>query len=129
MRSGFILLFTTIYQSIIQAKGSFLTPASKNLNINTFLRNNLFNYNTKLYNVIKGVEDEDLGVDPGSGGVSLAIESAIKIIGNVAYKKDGPVAKPMDLKQYKKVVQIDEAAVRGNIICTGSGKEVYQISG
>merc|ERR1719222_1812919 len=90
---------------------------------------------TKLRDVIKS-EELDFDFDVGKGGVDLALNSAIKISGNVKHKPGKATPKIKDLMRYGKVEPIDESDARealskigGTIICTGQGKEFFKDPG
>ena len=87
---------------------------------------------TCLNSVIKGEDVDAEIVDPGLGGVRLAEESAIKIVGDVKHKPGSADPKPMDLLRYTQVKEISEADVNKagiKIVTVGLGKELYKDPG
>jgi len=89
----------------------------------------------KLGSVIKS-EEIDFDFDVGQGGVRLAMESAIKIAGNVKHKPGNAEPKVSDLLRYTSVTELEEKYVQehlkssgGNVVCTGIGKEFYKDPG
>jgi len=137
MRSVFCLLFATINQSI-NTRGFFHSLGRSKVN-RCFLHPLDKDYQstkTKLYRVIPGTNDEEEIMVNDKDYVRLTQESAIKITGEILYEKKELKALPKELKRYKKVIQInndvfqEEMKKLGNIvICKGSGKELYSISG
>jgi len=80
--------------------------------------------------VIYGTKEEDL-IDEGQGGVRLAMENAIKIIG-VASKKDSKEVQATDLLRYTKLASLDQSEVDSimnehgiSVVATGKGVEKY----
>jgi hypothetical protein len=87
--------------------------------------------NTAL-SVIKS-EEMDFERDIGRGGVRLAQESAVKMVGQVKHKP-GVSATPVmqELIRYTTVSSLEEISVKdqlqtmgATIVCTGQGKELY----
>jgi hypothetical protein len=77
-------------------------------------------------------EELDFEVDMGRGGVRLAQESAVKLVGAVKHKPGSASPKMSDLIRYTAVTSLEEKAVReqlkgmgATIVCTGQGKENY----
>jgi hypothetical protein len=86
---------------------------------------------SSLFDVIRSSE-LDNAVDEGEGGVRLAMESAIKIIGTVEHKPGSATPKPSNLLRYTQVQQVSEDQVKDapiRIVCTGRGKELYKDPG
>jgi hypothetical protein len=86
---------------------------------------------SSLFDVIRASE-LDNAVDEGEGGVRLAIESAIKIIGVVEHKPGSANPKPSNLLRYTQVQQVSEDQIKAapiRIVCTGIGKEFYKDPG
>merc|ERR1712194_465267 len=70
------------------------------------------------------------------GGVRLAQESAIKIVGEIKHKPGKSESLPSDLMRYNNLKTVDESAVQGalsntgsTIICSGQGVEDYKDPG
>jgi len=128
MRSStaFIILNTIISYSNNIAFSFTAAPRRNNVNFIT-------KSNTKLYNVISGIKETDLADERG-GGVGLAIDNAIKIVGSVTYKpckkggnNDEPSLNitPTDLLRYTKLTSVDNVDMN-NVVCYGAGKELYK---
>jgi hypothetical protein len=86
---------------------------------------------SSLFDVIRAAE-LDNAVDEGEGGVRLAMESAIKIIGVVEHKPGSANPKPSQLLRYTQVQQVSEDQLKAapiRIVCTGIGKELYKDPG
>mmetsp|Transcript_100532 Transcript_100532/g.290396 ORF Transcript_100532/g.290396 Transcript_100532/m.290396 type:complete len:245 (+) Transcript_100532:115-849(+) len=104
--------------------------------VSAFVPRNPARSASELYEVIKAEDIENVQVDPGSGGVRLAQESAIKITGEVRHKPGSAEARAMDLTRYTKLTAVDEPTVKnvlgkvgGKIIAVGQGKELYEDPG
>jgi hypothetical protein len=85
---------------------------------------------TKLHAVIPAYTDDDLiGIDEGLGGVRLAMDSAIKVVGEL--QPPSPNMKLCDLVRYTKVTEIPKSQnLKGvQLLCTGYGKECYHDPG
>lgn len=92
---------------------------------------------TRLNAVIPAFTDEDfISIDAGLGGVRLAMESAIKVVGE--YKDGASNVKLVDLIRYTKVTEVidmeqkyEHILKQNNIqvLCTGYGKECYHDPG
>lgn len=85
---------------------------------------------TKLHAVIPAYTEDDLfGIDEGLGGVRLATESAIKVVGDL--QPPSANMKLSDLTRYTKVTELPkEQHFKGiQVICTGYGKECYHDPG
>jgi hypothetical protein len=85
--------------------------------------------------VIKS-EEMDFEIDVGRGGVRLAQESAVKMVGQVKHKPGSATAQLQDLIRYTDVTLLDEKDVKdqlqtmgATIVCTGQGKELYKDPG
>jgi hypothetical protein len=91
---------------------------------------------SELYELILG---EDLimeDIDQGLGGVRLAEENVIKIMGEVRHKPGSAESRAMDLVRYTQVTTVEESKVKdvlgkfgGKIIATGEGTELYKDPG
>ena len=87
-------------------------------------------HDTKLYKVITGTKDTDVVNDRG-GGVGLAIDNAIKIVGEVKYsqtkKDDEPSVNisPTGLLRYTKLTNVENMDI-SKVVCSGTGKELYK---
>jgi len=92
-------------------------------------------YSFALGPVIKW-EDTDFEFDVGQGGVRLAEESALQVVGDVKHKPGTAKPQMHEMRRYTKVTEIKEEVVRealdgvgGSILTTGTGKEVYRDPG
>jgi len=91
---------------------------------------------TELGPVIRS-EELDFEFDVGLGGVRLAEQTAIQILGDVKHKPGSAKPQLSDLVRYDKVTgPIDDALVQkvldqvgGQILATGIGKELYKDPG
>lgn len=98
---------------------------------------------TQLNEVIYALQEEDL-IDEGQGGVALAENNALKIIGRVGTKKSSNPddeefvsgAEPTELKRYKAIKELSPAdfeslaADAGTVVIgTGKGTELYKDPG
>jgi len=79
------------------------------------------------------LKDEDAG---GAGGVKLAQESAIKIVGDIQHKPGNAESFPQDLLRYDNLITVDESMVQNvfnnigsAILCSGQGVEYYKEPG
>lgn len=87
-----------------------------------------FTSNSKLHGYI-AADDVDDEYDPKMGGVGLAEDNAILMIGKV--DKNGS-ATATSLKHYTEVSTMDEAEIKKqdiSVVCKGAGVEVYQDPG
>lgn len=92
--------------------------------------------NSRIFSTVIQADEIDFEFDEGAGGVRLARESAIKIVGKVKHAPGTAEAKVSDLMRYNQVVDISENSVKdilkkqnGNVLCTGIGKELYKDPG
>ena len=91
----------------------------------------------ELNEVIKGdIFDTEAPFDAGAGGVRLAQESAIKVIGSVKHKPGKAEAKPSSLLRYKDLQVVDGAKVKqvldnvgSAVLASGQGVELYKDPG
>ena len=86
---------------------------------------------SSMFDVIRAT-DINLKVDEGAGGVRLAQESAIKLIGEVKHKPGSAEPKISALLRYTRLQQVSEDQVKAaaiRIVCTGRGKELYKDPG
>jgi hypothetical protein len=91
---------------------------------------------TTQLHVIKA-DDNDFVFDEGAGGVRLATESVVKIMGNVKHSPGKVEPGIKDLVRYTKLHKVSDNtiveknlnSVGGIILCTGSGKELYKDPG
>jgi hypothetical protein len=86
---------------------------------------------SSLSDVIRAAELDNV-IDDGEGGVKLARESAIKIIGVVDHKPGSAKPKPSKLLRYTQVQEVSEDQVKAaaiRIVCTGRGTEFYKDPG
>ena len=81
-------------------------------------------------------DDEDFEFDTGLGGVRLAQESAVKMIGTIKHKGGSATASFKELERYRGVKEVSDSQVQevlkkvgGSVICTGSGQELYKDPG
>jgi hypothetical protein len=91
---------------------------------------------SKLYNVIRGEELDGAPFDQLSGGIRLAMETAVKAKGDIKHGPGKADAKLNELIRYNKMTLVEESQVvsalgkvNGSILCKGSGKESYQDPG
>mmetsp|Transcript_10614 Transcript_10614/g.14871 ORF Transcript_10614/g.14871 Transcript_10614/m.14871 type:complete len:259 (-) Transcript_10614:269-1045(-) len=89
-----------------------------------------------LNEVIKGEAVDGQEFDEGLGGVRLAMESAIKIIGTLQKSSPSKVTDIGELLRYTKVTEFQMDDVKDamensgvTVICTGTGKELYKDPG
>ena len=90
----------------------------------------------QLGDVIKGEDVDSEPFDIGQGGVRLAQESAIKIVGEVKHKPGQADSRAIELKRYNSVEKLEEGKVNSvldtigsKILCTGQGEELYKDPG
>ncbi|KAL9183495.1 hypothetical protein ACHAXT_004351 [Thalassiosira profunda] len=88
---------------------------------------------TSLRDIIKGEAVGAESMDESEGGVGLAMRTAVRVSG-VAGK--GKEAEARELVRYEKMQGIDEAVAKSimekadcQLLCSGSGKELYQDPG
>jgi hypothetical protein len=89
-------------------------------------RSNIVRQSSALFDRIR-VDDVDFSFDVGQGGVRLAEESVIEIIGTVKHKPGEAQASMKDIKRYLKMTPADVSGAA--IIATGVGKEQYSDPG
>jgi len=89
-----------------------------------------------LYEVIEGMSEKEDPVDEGLGGVRLAQESAIKIVGDIKHKPGNSQSFPMELLRYNTLKQVEESLVQdvlkktgSFVLCYGQGVELYKDPG
>ena len=92
--------------------------------------------NIEFDEVIQGLSVDAEEVDEGIGGVRLAKESAIKIVGDIKHKPGKSETYPKDLLRYNTLKEVDESTVKttlqkyeSTIICYGQGVELYRDPG
>lgn len=80
--------------------------------------------------------DDFVEGDDSMGGVGLAKDSAIKIVGDIKHKPGKAETLPKDLLRYNNLLPVDEATVQNvlkssgsTILCTGQGVEFYKDPG
>ena len=73
-------------------------------------------------------EEIDFDFDVGQGGVRLAEESVVKVMGVVKHKPGQANPKVQDLLRYTGLVEVSDVA-NVNIVTTGRGKEDYRDPG
>mmetsp|Transcript_19819 Transcript_19819/g.30624 ORF Transcript_19819/g.30624 Transcript_19819/m.30624 type:complete len:255 (-) Transcript_19819:46-810(-) len=90
---------------------------------------------SQLANIIRA-DAEDFTFDQGQGGVRLAVESAIKILGDVKHAPGSASTEVNNLLRYTKVSEVDDSVVKSvmskvgsTLICTGKGEELYKDPG
>ena len=90
----------------------------------------------ELKNVIEAQTEDYVQNEEGLGGVSLAKESAIKIVGDIQHKPGKAESFPQDLLRYNNVRTVDESVVEkilnevdSTIFCLGQGVEDYKDPG
>uniref|UniRef100_A0A7S4EQX2 Uncharacterized protein n=1 Tax=Pseudo-nitzschia australis TaxID=44445 RepID=A0A7S4EQX2_9STRA len=87
-------------------------------------------------NYVPAREDDFVEGDVSAGGVGLARDSAIKIVGDIKHKPGKADSFPKDLLRYNNLLPVDEATVQSalksagsTILCTGQGVELYKAPG
>jgi hypothetical protein len=110
----------------------------------SFLQNNRYRQQQSISVLYEGEIDERIEglpidaeeVDEGLGGVRLAEESAIKIVGDIKHKPGKSETYPNDLLRYNTLKEVDEAVVKSTlqkyestVLCYGQGVEVYKDPG
>lgn len=93
--------------------------------------------NTALYGInedgyVIRAGENDFALDPNTGGVGLAAESAIKVTGDVKHKPGSANPKPAELLRYTQLQEVSEDQVSSSssrIVCTGRGQELYKDPG
>ena len=87
-------------------------------------------------NVVEARGEDYVEGDEGAGGVSLARESAIKIVGEIKHKPGQSESVPQDLLRYNNLKSVDESSVQAalsatgsTILCSGQGVEDYKDPG
>jgi hypothetical protein len=95
-------------------------------------------FSWRLFEVIEALDENAVPIDPGQGGVRLAQESAIKIVGSVQHKPGQAESLPKDLLRYTRLTSVDFSSSpvqsvweqTGNVlICSGQGVECYKDPG
>jgi hypothetical protein len=95
---------------------------------------------TKLYEIIEAQTEDYVAPEEGAGGVALAKESAIKIIGEIKHKPGQAESLPETLLRYNNLQTVDESTIQdvlkkvggggsSTIICKGQGVELYKNPG
>lgn len=90
----------------------------------------------QLGEVITGEAVDAEAFDIGLGGVRLAQESALKIVGEVKHKPGNSDARGIELLRYNSVDKLEEGKVNAvldgvgsKVLCTGQGEELYKDPG
>ena len=90
----------------------------------------------ELNNVIEAQTEDFVENEEGLGGVKLAKESAVKVVGDIQHKPGKAESSPNDLLRYKNLKSVDESTVQNvlknvgsTIICSGQGVEEYKDPG
>jgi len=90
----------------------------------------------ELHNVIEAQTADMAPAEEGLGGVKLAKESAIKIVGEINHKPGKSESLPEELLRYNNLLTVDESTVKGvlekggsTILCSGQGVEDYKDPG
>lgn len=90
----------------------------------------------ELNNVIEAQTEDFVEKEEGLGGVKLAKESAVKILGDIQHKPGKAESLPQDLLRYKNLKTLDESMVQNvlknvgsTILCSGQGVEDYKDPG
>lgn len=135
--SGMLLLLISLLSSPQAGEAFQLQPATGSANsilrfrpVNDVNGFGWGNTNTALP-VIKS-EELDFERDIGRGGVRLAQESAVKMLGQVKHKPGSATPVLQELIRYTDVTLLEENKVKeqlqtmgATIVCTGQGKELY----
>ncbi|MGK3736141.1 MAG: hypothetical protein ACI8RD_007299 [Bacillariaceae sp.] len=111
----------------------FTPPMNKNYYYST-------SSTTKLYEIIEAQTEDYVAPEEGAGGVALAKESAIKIIGEIKHKPGQAESLPETLLRYNNLQTVDESTIQdvlkkvggggsSTIICKGQGVELYKNPG
>mmetsp|Transcript_40751 Transcript_40751/g.41338 ORF Transcript_40751/g.41338 Transcript_40751/m.41338 type:complete len:261 (+) Transcript_40751:23-805(+) len=102
----------------------------------TSLINNNNIASSALYNIIEAQAEDYIAPKAGAGGVALAQESVLKVIGDIKHKPGKAETFPETLLRYKDLLTVDESKVQdlleqvgSTIICTGKGLELYKDPG
>lgn len=90
---------------------------------------------SRLYELIRGEAPDGEEIDFGRGGVQLAQESAIKIVGDIRHKPGNAESRPSNLIRYTGLQPIDnvsedvlqKAGIR--VLASGQGVELYKDPG
>jgi len=89
-----------------------------------------------LYNIIEAQPEDYVAPKAGGGGVAVAQESALKVIGDIKHKPGKAESFPETLLRYKDLLTVDESKIQdllkqvgSTIICTGKGVELYKDPG
>lgn len=99
---------------------------------------NISSRNLRLYNIIEAQTEEFVAPKDGAipGGVSLAKESALKIIGSIEHKPGKAESFPETLLRYNTLSTVGEVDVQdvlnkvgSTVICMGQGIELYKDPG
>lgn len=97
-------------------------------------RDNTFVWELK--DVIEAQTENFVQNEEGLGGVSLAKESAIKVVGDIQHKPGVAESFPQDLLRYHNLRTVDESNVQNilsgmnsKILCSGQGVEDYKDPG
>lgn len=90
----------------------------------------------ELNDVIEAQTEDFVQNEEGLGGVKLAKESAVKIVGDIQHKSGKAESFPQDLVRYDNLKTVDESTVQNvlnsvgsTILCLGKGVEDYKDPG
>jgi len=90
----------------------------------------------ELNDVIEAQSEDFVQNEEGLGGVDLAKDSAVKIVGDIKHKPGNAESFPEDLMRYNNLETVDKSTVQNvldsvgsKIICSGQGVEEYKDPG
>lgn len=111
-----------------------LSPTTNIRSRSVLNRENSFVWELK--NVIEAQTEDYVQNEEGLGGVTLAKESAIKIVGDIQHKPGKAESFPQDLLRYNNLRTVDGSIVQNvlndvdsTILCSGQGVENYKDPG
>lgn len=127
-------VFTTL-AAIAMARCAFgFSPTVNSRSRSTLTRDNSCVW--KLNNLIEAQTEDYVKNEEGLGGVKLAKESAIKIVGDIQHKPGKAESFPKDLLRYNNLRTVEKSIVQSvldrmgsKILCSGQGVENYKDPG
>jgi len=94
------------------------------------------NFVWELNDVIEAQTEDYVPNEEGLGGVKMAKESAVKIVGDIQHKPGNAETFPRDLLRYNNLNAVEESMVQNvlqtvgsTILCSGQGVELYKNPG
>lgn len=110
------------------------SPTALTIRPNTKTTDSQFSW--ELNDIIEAQTTDFVENDEGPGGVKLAKESAIKIVGDIQHKPGKAESLPRDLVRYNNLKTVEEPMVQNvlktvgsTILCSGQGVELYKDPG